>query len=208
MTSGLCLPLLAFRVKDRPMSILIIMSYKPVFPPLSELRQNSYDNWFSHLASLSEGIALSWDIFKMQNPHNKDIIERVEDRMGLPPTRINMAEADLYPIEEHFYNAISTFYNKQYELYYERLQNRLTANRINTLIRKRCLSGQKADALCKQYYISKAAAEACVIYLQGYGPFPKNTLLALKTLNLFSREQGIRFQDAETVFREVISGAC
>jgi hypothetical protein len=185
------------------------MGQKPVFPSLSELRVNSYDNWFSHLASLSEGIILSWDIFKMQNPHNKDIIERVEDRMGLHPTRINMAEANLYPIEEHFYNAISTFYNKQYELYNERLQNRLTGSRINQIIvERRCGSFSKAEQLCKQYHITKASAEACVMYLQGCGPFRKNTLLALKTLNLFARQEGIRFQDAELVFREVISGAC
>lgn len=188
------------------------MSQNPVFPSLSELRVNSYDNWFSHLASLSEGIILSWDIFKMQNPHNKDLIERVEDRMGPHPTRINMAEANLYPIEEHFYNAISTFYNKQYELYNERLQNRLTGNRINEIIctpkLNKCASSRRAESLCKLYYISKASAEACVMHLQGYGPFKKNTLLALKTLNLFSRQEGIRFQDAEVVFREVISGAC
>ena len=197
-----------FRVKDRAM-FKIIMSQKTVFPSLSELRVNSYDNWFSHLASLSEGIALSWDLLKIQNPQDKDIIERVEDRMGMPPTRINMAEANLYPIEEHFYNAISSFYNKQFELYHERRQNRLTGERINQIIvERRCGSLSKADLLCKQYHISKASAEACVMYLQGYGPFRKNTLLALKTLNLFARQEGIRFQDAELVFREVISGAC
>lgn len=196
-----------FRVKDNG-TVKIIMSQKTVFPSLSELRLNSYDNWFSHLASLSEGIALSWDLLKIQNPLNKDIIERIEDRMGMPPTRINMAEANLYPIEEHFYNAISTFYNKQFELYNERLQNRLTGDRINNLIYAERRCGSKADLLCKQYHISKSAAEACVIYLQGYGPFRKNTLLALKTLNLFSKQEGIRFQDAELVFREAISGAC
>jgi hypothetical protein len=184
------------------------MSQKTVFPSLSELRVNSYDNWFSHLASLSEGIALSWDLLKIQNPQNKDIIERIEDRMGMPPTRINMAEANLYPIEEHFYNAISAFYNKQFELYHERLQNRLTGDRINQIIYAERRGLSKADLLCKQYHISKLAAEACVIYLQGYGPFRKNTLLALKTLNLFSKQEGIRFQDAELVFREAISGAC
>jgi hypothetical protein len=118
-----------------------------------------------------------------------------------------MAEANLYPIEEHFYNAISTFYNKQFELYHERHQNRLTGERINSLIYAERRSGSKVDLLCKQSHISRSAAEACVLYLQGYGPFRKNTLLALKTLNLFARQEGIRFQDAETVFREIISGA-
>ncbi len=35
--------------------------------------------------------------------------------------------------------------------------------------------------------------------------FKKNTLLALQVLNRFARDHDIRFQDAETVFNEIIN---
>ena len=50
--------------------------------------------------------------------------------------------------------------------------------------------------------ISQDAAEAVLAHVKPHGGYRKNTMLARQTINRFAKDNGIRFEDAEAVFRE------
>ncbi len=63
----------------------------------------------------------------------------------------------------------------------------------------------KAKSLVGHYETSFKCQYDYLAFIRKNKLFKKNTLLALQILNRFARDHGIRFQDAETVFNEIIN---
>jgi len=184
------------------------MSVLPVFKSLTELRNDSVSDWHTSLSLKSNDIIQGWKDFALLNYNYTDIIQQVERSAGPAPTRFQMGNAYLFPIEEHFYTAVVSYYSKLYTGFYERLTNFFQRERINAIVDNLNIHAhfRKADLLRNTFRLTQIEAEACVVFLtQSKGPLLKNTLLAMQVLNRFARLKGIRVEDTETVFRELIT---
>ena len=70
---------------------------------------------------------------------------------------------------------------------------------------RRELDCQRKDALVAKYGLLPSEAEAVVAHFGiGRSSFPKDTLMAFRTLNGFAAKNGIRVQDAEVVLKETV----
>lgn len=168
------------------------MNFCPIpFRTLDNLRgQRPYINsedWFGHLKFLSNTLIESWAQFKLNNPNHWDLFVLAENRIGTAPTRIDIATANLYPIEEYYYIEIYAYYYRLYEIYKGFLPN------LNDKFKKGLGS----------FYMSNDEINACIFYVNPASG-KKNTLLALKAINRFSRRHEIRFEDSERLFKEWI----
>jgi hypothetical protein len=184
------------------------MSLVPLFKSLDELRNENAADWLTSLTVKSNEIIQGWKDFALSNYKFTDIIKQVERSSGLAPTRFQIGDAYLFPIEEHFYVAVASYYSKLYTGFYERLTNFFQRERINGIVDNLNIHAhfRKADLLRTTFRLTQIEAEACVVYLtQSKGPLLKNTLLAMQVLNRFARLKGIRVEDTETVFRELIT---
>ena len=170
------------------------MNFCPIpFRTLDNLRRErpyiNKDDWFGHLKFLSNTLIEAWAQFKLDNPQHWDLFVLAENRIGAAPTRIDIAVANLYPIEEHYYNEIYAFYYRLYEIY-----KGFSDKGVHTTV-------DKFKSRLENFYMGNHEIKACIAYILKDSTC-NNTLLALKAINRFAKHHGIRFEDVETVFKE------
>jgi uncharacterized protein (DUF433 family) len=174
------------------------MSFDPIpFRTIEELREEyPYINeaeWLKLLSFLSKSLEENWQSFKNKNADKWDIFVLAENATGQYPTRAYIAEKNLHPVEEYYYNYIYEYYYKLYETY----KSLIVSGDKNS--EKHIFNNFKYKL--GNYQMTVEEIRACIEYILRNGRY-RNTLLALKITNKFAKFHGIRVQDAETVFRE------
>ncbi len=141
-------------------------------------------------------------------------IGAIENTINVKPKhpKLNMPQGNC-SIEERFQNAIG-YYNKCEENVRE--CNKVVLDAIDKLLiaeEAKDPNQRLLDRICAEIQkdLTYEEIEAVLVYIalaeaegraQG---FRKNTLLALKVLNRFAKENEIRFEDAITVFKEYLN---
>jgi hypothetical protein len=166
------------------------------------VRQNKWDTFKIYLEKQSLEILNRWEhIYRTR----KDFIDKyVHGQIKIPkkPTyQTKEFDAILESDEADYYNAIRDWYieiqkefNSQLNIY-NRCSNSLT-NPTSVL---------KSKLKEQSYDISDQEAEACVAALD-YTQYKKNTLLYMKFINRFSRDNNIRVEDVQDLLKEYITG--
>jgi hypothetical protein len=169
------------------------MAFEPIpYRTLDELRKDCQYldkcEWFSRLGFLTTNLKQNWEIFKLRNKDDLDFIKKAESIVGEPPSRVNIANQNLYPVEEHYYNEIYAYYFNLYEQY---KRYKYTGPTETHRFRK----------LLENFYMNENEILACISHIR-HDFKNRNTLVALKAFNRFANFHGIRVEDVETIFRE------
>lgn len=165
------------------------------------VRQNKWDTFKIYLEKQSLEILNNWELIYQM--HSEFINRYVHGQIKIPkkPTyQTKEFDANLESDEADYYNAIRDWYieiqkefNSQLNKY-NRCSNSLT-NPISAL---------KSKLKEQSYDITDQEAEACLASLD-YTQYKKNTLLYMKFINRFSKDNNIRVEDAQALLREYIN---